>query len=195
MATRAVLIQAGPTPWDVEGRIVGNSSLPLTAEAVDAIRHRLEEIPAPIDSVYRAAGNEACNQVAQMIARKHELRPRNRPDLDEVRLGLWQGLLPDDVRARFPTVFRQWEEQPLSVTPPDGEMLQQAIGRIKTALVKIIRRNKDHTIVLPLRPMALQIARGVLRLQSSCQIAEHLRERQAAETIEIDPEAIKALLD
>ena len=34
MPTRAVLIAAGPTPWDVEGRIVRNSSLPLTAEAM-----------------------------------------------------------------------------------------------------------------------------------------------------------------
>lgn len=194
MPTRAVLIAAGPTPWDVEGRIVGNSSLPLTAEAMDAIRHLLDDVRSPINGVYRAAANEACDQVAQIVARKHALRPRDNPDLDEVRMGLWQGLLPEDIRARFPTVFRQWEEQPLQVTPPDGEPLEAAIQRIRSALNRIIRRNKGFTVALALRPMAFQITRGILHVQSAAQIAGHLRERLAIETIEIDPAATKALL-
>lgn len=188
------MIAAGPTPWDVEGRIVGNSSLPLTAEAMDAIRHLLDDVRSPINGVYRAAANEACDQVAQIVARKHALRPRDNPDLDEVRMGLWQGLLPEDIRARFPTVFRQWEEQPLQVTPPDGEPLEAAIQRIRSALNRIIRRNKGFTVALALRPMAFQITRGILHVQSAAQIAGRLRERLAIETIEIDPAATKALL-
>lgn len=194
MPTRAVLIAAGPTPWDVEGRIVGNSSLPLTAEAMDAIRHLLDDVPSAIDGVYRAAANQACDQVAQIIAKKHGLRPRDNRDLDEVRMGLWQGLLPEDIRARFPTVFRQWEEQPLAVTPPDGEPLEAAIQRIRAALNRIIRRSKGLTVALALRPMAFQITRGILHAQSSVQIAGRLRERLALETIEIDPAATKTPL-
>ncbi|HEX4056635.1 MAG TPA: histidine phosphatase family protein [Tepidisphaeraceae bacterium] len=195
MPTRAVLIAAGPTPWDVEGRIVGNSSLPLTAEAMDAIRHLLDKAPSPINGVYRAAANEACEQVSQMIARKHGIRPRDNRDLDEVRMGLWQGLFPEDIRTRFPTVFRQWEEQPLAVTPPDGEPLEAAIQRIRAALNRIARKSKGLTIAVALRPMAFQIARGILRVQSPVQIAGRLRERLAIETIEIDPAAMKALLE
>ena len=51
-----------------------------------------------------------------------------------------------------------------------------------------------ETIVLPLRPMAFQIARGIMQKQSSAQIAGRLRERHSIETIEIDPAAMKALL-
>ena len=32
--TRIVFIEAGPTPWDAEDRIVGNQSLPNTKEIV-----------------------------------------------------------------------------------------------------------------------------------------------------------------
>jgi broad specificity phosphatase PhoE len=194
MSTRAVLIEAGPTPWDVEGRVVGNSSLPLTAEGADAIRHLLDEVSGPIDGVYYAAANEACKQVAALITRKFGVRARDIQDLDEVRLGLWQGLLPADIRARFPTVYPQWEAQPLLVTPPDGEPLEEAIQRIRTPLNRILRRKKDQTIILALRPMAFQIVRGLIRKQSSVQIAGRLRERQAIETIEIDPAAMKSLL-
>jgi broad specificity phosphatase PhoE len=194
MSTRAVLIEAGPTPWDVEGRIVGNSSLPLTAEATDSIRHLLDGVAGPIDGVYHVAANEACHQAAQLISKKFGVRARDVRDLDEVRLGLWQGLLPEDIRARFPTVYPQWEAQPLLVTPPDGEPLEEAIQRIRASLNRILRRSKDQTIVLPLRPMAFQIARGIMQKQSSAQIAGRLRERQTLETIEIDPAAMKALL-
>jgi probable phosphoglycerate mutase len=194
MATRAVLIEAGPTPWDVEGRIVGNSSLPLTAEAMDVIRHLLDGVAGPVDSIYYAAANEACQQVAGLISKKFAIRARDIRDLDEVRLGLWQGLFPDAVRARFPTVYPQWEAQPLLVTPPDGEPLEEAIQRIRTPLNRILRKNMDLTVVLVLRPMAFQIVRGIMQKQSSVQIAGHLHERQAIATIEIDPAAMKRLL-
>jgi len=188
------LIEAGPTPWDVEGRIVGNSSLPLAAEVMDSIRHLLDAVAVPIERVYHAAANEACHQVAQLISKKFGIRARDIGDLDEVRLGLWQGLFPEDVRARFPTVYPQWEAQPLLVTPPDGEPLEEAIRRIRAPLNRILRRNKDQTLALPLRPMAFQIVQGIIQKQSSVQIASRLRERQALATIEIDPAAMKALL-
>jgi broad specificity phosphatase PhoE len=194
MPTRAVLIEAGPTPWDVEGRIVGNSSLPLRAEAMDTIRHVLEGVPGRIDSVYRAASNEACDQVAQIIVKKYGIRARDIPDLDELGMGLWQGLSPDDIRARFPTVYPQWEAQPLLVTPPDGEPLEEAIGRIRAAVNRILRRGKNLTVALPLRPMAFQITRGILQGQTSAQIAGRLHERQALATIDIDPPALKTRL-
>lgn len=187
MPTRAVLIEAGPTPWDLEQRLAGSSSLPLTAEALDAIRHLVDTLGFHIDSVYRSAANEAATQTAQIIGKKFGIRPRDNQDLEEVNLGLWEGLLPDDLRQRFPTVYPKWEEQPLQVTPPDGEPLSGAIERIRGAVNRVLRRNRGYSFALALRPMAFQIATGVLRGETPPAIAERLHRRQAMETIEIDP--------
>jgi broad specificity phosphatase PhoE len=186
MSTRVVMIEAGPTPWDKEGRLVGNSSLPLSAEAMDAIRHLLDNVKIPIAAVYRPAANEACVQTAQIIGKKFGIRARDNPDLDEVGLGLWQGLLPEEIRLRFPTVYPKWEEEPLVVTPPDGEPLDAAIRRIEGAARQIIRRNRGTSVALALRPMALQIAAGLLRGRSFADIAKRLHHRQAMETIEVN---------
>ena len=186
MSTRAVLIEAGPTPWDVEGRIVGSRPLPLTAEANDAIRHRLETVGGAINSVYRTAHNEACEQVAKLIAQMFALRPRKNDDLETVHLGLWEGLTPEEVRFRFPTVFPQWKEHPLAVTPPDGEPLAAAIGRIAAAVTRILRRNRNLTVAFPLRPMALQIVIGVLRRENHEAIAGHLHESVPIATIDVN---------
>jgi len=185
MPTQVVLIEAAPTPWDLEGRLVGDSSLPLTADAMDAIRHLIDALKTPIAAVYRPATNEACSQAAQIIAKKYGIRARDNPDLDEVGLGLWQGLLPEEIRLRFPTVFPKWEEQPLVVTPPDGEPLESAILRIGGAIRQITRRNRDACIALVLRPMAMRIAAGVFHGWTSAEIARRLRHRQAIETIAV----------
>jgi broad specificity phosphatase PhoE len=195
VVTRAVLIQAGPTPWDGEGRIVGAASLPLTAEAKDAIRHLLENLPFAIEGVYHPADNEACHDLAQIIAHKFNLRARDNVNLEEFHLGLWEGLPAEVVRSRFPTVFPQWEDHPLKVTPPDGESLEAGIARIKGALARILRRNRGSTVAFALRPMAQQIASGILHGQNAGEIAKRLHQTRAIETIELDMAQLKAVLD
>jgi broad specificity phosphatase PhoE len=187
MATQVLMIEAGPTPWDAEGRMVGSRPLPLTAEALDAIRHLLDDLrPGSIASVYRPAANEACNQTAHLIAKKFNLRVRDNPALEEVKLGLWEGLAPEEVKFRFPTVFPQWLEHPLSVTPPDGEPLPDAIARIDDALKRILRRNRGVMLALALRPMAMQIASGLLANEPVEKIAERLHQHQPIATIEVN---------
>ncbi len=194
MVTRVLMFEAGPTPWEAEDRLVGTRPLPLTAEAVDMLRHRLNDLPHPPNSVYRAAANEACHQAAALIAEKFDLRPRNNPELETVHLGLWEGLTRDEVRYRFPTVFPEWEDHPLSVTPPDAEPLEQGITRITGAIKRILRRNRGETVSLALRPMAMQIAIGALAGEPPETIAGHLQQQQSMATIELDEVQIKAFL-
>jgi probable phosphoglycerate mutase len=153
---------------------------------MDAIRHRLETITLPLTAVYRPGGNEACAQTAQIITQKYRIRARDNAGLDEVSLGLWQGLMPDDIRQRFPTVYRRWEESPLLVTPPEGEPLESAITRIGSAVKTIARRNRGYNVALALRPMALQIVIAVLQGRTSTDIAAHLHDRTPIATIEVN---------
>jgi probable phosphoglycerate mutase len=194
MLTRVVLIAAGPTPWDVEGRLVGSRPLPLTAEALDAIQHLLESLSPPVHSVYRAADNEASDQTARLVAKHFNLRVRDNPALDGLQLGLWEGLTAEEVRFRFPTVFQQWLENPLAVVPPDGEPLTSAIDRTHEALARILRRNRGQSIVLALRRRVMQIAIGVLRGESPQIIAGHLHEELPIATIELAPGDLKKIV-
>ncbi len=42
--------------------------------------------------------------------------------MENLNQGLWQGVLIDDVRVKQPKVYRQWQEHPETVCPPEGEM-------------------------------------------------------------------------
>jgi broad specificity phosphatase PhoE len=183
--TRVLLIHAGPTPWDAENRVTGAHSLPLTAEAAANIRTLVNAMTDSVTAIYACRANEACQAVAKILGEKFQLRPRDRPELDEMRLGLWEGLTRGELEHRFPSVFPAWEQQPLSVVPPDGESLPQAAERIGPALHKLLKRNRAGTVALALRPLALQIVAGLLREQTPEAIADHLHAAAAMATIDI----------
>ena len=107
-------------------------------------------------------------------------------------MGLWQGLTPEELKMRFPTVFPQWLANPLGVTPPDGEPLAEAIGRIGSALQRIFRRNRGVTVALPLRPMALQIVAGLTMGLPPEKIAAQLHQRQPLASMDVVPKTFKA---
>jgi probable phosphoglycerate mutase len=183
-----LLIHAGPTPWDEEDRITGNHTLPLTDEAGIAVLKLIDEMTDDVTAVYRAKSIEACDEVAKIVARKFDLRPRDNQDLDGWNLGLWQGLCRKDAKRRFPTALHQWRDAPATVVPPEGESFADAIERMRAALRQIIKRNREGVVAIALRPLAQQTAAGILRDEPAEIIAQHLQNVEPIVTIELTPE-------
>jgi broad specificity phosphatase PhoE len=181
-----LLIHAGPTPWDEEERITGNHTLPLTDEARASVAALIDTITDQVTAVYRAKSIEACDEVAKIIAKKFALRPRDAQELDGWHLGLWQGLRRDDAKRRFPKVLHQWAEAPATVVPPEGESFADAVARMRAALLQIIKRNREGTIAIAVRPIAQQMAAGILRNEPTEIIAQHLQNVEPIVTIEYD---------
>jgi phosphoserine phosphatase len=75
----------------------------------------------------------------------------------------------DEIRHKHPKVFRQWQEQPENICPPEGEMLCDARGRIKTALTKLVRKQKVGTIGLVLPEPLASLAESFL---TGCRLGE-----------------------
>jgi broad specificity phosphatase PhoE len=183
--TRVILIPAAPTPWDVEGRLGGNPMLPLSTDGEIALRKSLAAMTDDVSAVYTFTGNLACEQAAKLVAQRFGMRVRNSDLLEPISMGLWQGLTRDELRFRFPSVFQQWEANPLSVNPPEGESLEAGAQRFGEGVRKILKRNREQTIALVLRPMSLQIIAGQLRGEDLRTIIAHLHDQHGMETIEV----------
>jgi broad specificity phosphatase PhoE len=186
--TRLLLIHAGPTPWDVENRVTGAHSLPLTSDAVAAAKSLVDALPDGVTAIYLSKANEACLQVGKLLAARFNLRLRDRPELNEMNLGLWEGLTRDELARRYPRVIPQWQEAPLTVRAPEGEGLEDTIARVRPGLDKVIRRNRGGTVALVLRPLVMQIVHGLLHREEPQVIAGHLQNVDLMETIEINAE-------
>ena len=154
-----VLIRAGATDFDEQGRIQGTLDIPLSSAGKDAVARLSEQLrTADLDALYSASCQSAV-ETAEIIARELGVKAKKIDALKNVDHGLWQGMLVDEVRRKHPKVFRQWQEEPERVCPPEGEMVGEARQRIAQALKKVLKKHKKGKIgIVAPEPLASLIA-------------------------------------
>ena len=143
-----ILIRPGSTDYDVQGRIQGRLDIPLSEqgrqEAADAIAClRERELTALYTGVCRAA-----RETAELIGAALKLKPKPIDRLQNLDHGLWQGMLIEEVKRKQPKVYRQWQESPEIVCPPEGEMLAAVVERTEAVLNKLLRKHRFGAIGL-----------------------------------------------
>ena len=136
---RILLVRPGSTEFDEQGRIKGRLSIPMsehgTRQAAATARALSDE---KVEVVYTAPC-EADVQTADALANANGVKVKRLERLQNLNPGLWQGMLIDDVRKKQPKVYRQWQEQPDMVCPPEGEMLESARKRVQTVLSNLLK--------------------------------------------------------
>jgi len=151
MPDHLLVIRAPATDYEEQGRVRGTLDVPPSATALEAFRAAATALAVePLEAIYtaptacaveagRIMGN-LCGRVAKPL--KH---------LANVDLGLWQGKLASEIRRQQPRLFRQWQDDPWSVIPPEGELLEEARVRVESAIERIVRRHRTGrvAVILP----------------------------------------------
>lgn len=159
---KIILVPCAATEWREEGRLMGRVALdPAQKETIPA--GWLDQLRAEQVGQVLHAPDDLSARTAKALARELGVPRRKIPALDEVDVGLWAGLTDDDLRARYESCYRRLYEAPLDVTPPGGENLADAADRIRKALDRRVSRNGLAAVAVVLRPLALSLARSVLR--------------------------------
>ena len=143
---RIVLIRPGATDYDCEERIQGTLDIPLNRQGLMEVARTVDQLRDKRIEVFYAAPCESAVQTAEILAKDLDARSKKLDRMQNLNLGLWQGLQVSEVRHKQPKVYRQWQEQPENVCPPDGEMIEQAEQRIHATLNKVMRRHKEGVV-------------------------------------------------
>ncbi len=160
--TQIALIRPGSTDYDEQGRIAGTLDIPLCHNGAGQVARVVDELQSlPITVVY-AAPDQASGQTAQAIAVAKDVKIKTLDALHNLDMGLWQGKLIDDVRQKQKKVYRQWQEHPETICPPEGETLSEATGRISPALKKIIKKHDGGVVALVIPEPLCSLARALL---------------------------------
>ena len=168
-----LLVRSGATEWDDAVRLQGATDLPLSHAGRQRLVHEVGQfaggVGRGIDLMSVLHGpDEASRETATLLSRAAGGRRREVADLQAVNLGLWEGLLEAEVQDRHPTAFRQWMEEPESVTPPEGERFDDAMTRLTSAVSRGVARAGKRTVAVVLRPMAHAMVRAwLLRLPTT----------------------------
>ena len=187
-----VLIRPGSTDYDVQERILGSLDIPLNerglaevAEAVEQLRDKgLEMIYAPV--------SQPSLQTAGVIAKALGIKLKKIERLESLNMGLWQGMLVEDVRHKQPRVYRQWQEQPENVWPPEGEMLAAADDRVRAAIVRLLKRRKEGVIGLVVPEPLLSLARRFITRGALGDLWKAPNGHGRFEILDVDPDEVLA---
>ena len=144
---QVLLIRPGATLYDEQNRVQGVLDIPLsergTVEATRLAEALAEAQDSPSLSALYCGPGESTVRSAEIIGRALGLRPKRIEELRNLDQGLWEGLQIEEIKRRNTRLFRQWIEDPRTICPPQGETVEDALDRVRSALRPLVRRHQD----------------------------------------------------
>lgn len=174
---KLVLIPCAATEWTESGRLLGRVEVPMTEAGRRECVAWVELLrPLGVAKIFHSP-DELATQTAKLLAKGLKVSHKPVEALAEVDLGLWTGLTEEQLEARYESAYNQLREEPMTVTPPEGESLSEACERIGLALNRRVRRGEPTVAGVVLRPVALALARCILENKdwSETWAATHVR--------------------
>jgi len=156
-----LLFRSAPTVWDIDARLAGASDHPICPEGRRRLDEAIDGLNGANLDVILCAPDEASIQTAELLAAANDVKVRKIKGLEEVGLGLWEGLRLEDIAERYPSAHKQWINNPSTVRVPGGESLAAAELRILEALTYGLDKTKAgrERIGVVVRPIAWGLIR------------------------------------
>ncbi len=157
-----ILIPWPETTWSLAGRMIGRSPVSLTEQGRKqalAWADALEKDP-PV-AVYSST-EVASVETARVLEKRANIKRKELKGLAEVNVGLWDGLTTDELKRRYPKIYKRWCDDPFAVCPPEGEEFSSASERIREGIVGIVGDRRDRTLAIVLGPFSFALARSIV---------------------------------
>jgi broad specificity phosphatase PhoE len=147
--TRFVLVRHGQTEWNREERFRGRADVPLNATGLSQARATGERIAGEwkVAAAYSSPLSRAV-RTAEAIGAHFDLHVQGRPNLADIDYGQWQGLTPDEARARWPEEVEAWYSAAQDAHIPGGETLAAVRARAMAEIGNLGSFHPVDTIVL-----------------------------------------------
>lgn len=185
-----VLIRPGATDYDQQGRIQGVLDVPLSDEGAHEVTRLSQELKDHrLEAIY-ASDCERARQTAAGVAQALGIKVKSLDNLQNLDHGLWQGMLVEDVKRKQPKVYRQWQEQPESICPPEGEMLAEAQERVRNALGRLLRKHKQGKLGLVVPEPLASLVRAYLLHGEVGDLWRAATEHGTWEIISVEPHSL-----
>ena len=89
-----------------------------------------------------------CREFAESLGHELGVTTSVTQSFKEMSFGDWEGLLPEEVEARYPEILHRYWGDPLRNTPPNAEPLADFQLRIEAAWQALVANNKGSHLLL-----------------------------------------------
>lgn len=149
-ATRVVLVRHGETDWNAGGIYQGWQDVPLNENGREQARFLAQQLAGVlIDAAYSSPLLRATETAETILgANACEMSARPVTALRELSYGEWEGIPPQERRARWALLDDQWATDPWSVQFPGGESLDLLAARALPVWEGLLAQHAGQTILL-----------------------------------------------
>lgn len=145
--TQLYLIRHGQTDWNLEGRVQGQTDVPLSRIGelqAEELAERLGDLQL---SAIISSPLARTRQTAEPLALRHGLAVRFDTRLMEQDWGRYEGLRWRDAAEEFPDAEERMLRDPLNTAPPEGETLKEVAERMRAALSDVVQIGGSVAVV------------------------------------------------
>lgn len=153
--TELLLIRHGETHWNRVGRFQGQIDVPLSdggREQAAALAEILRVVPLRI--IYTSDLRRA-RETAEAVAATTGAPIVEDRRLREIRLGRWEGLTVDEIRAGDGEALDRFRQNPATSRAPDGESVPDVQRRVLAALEDILQSYPEGQVAIVSHGLAL----------------------------------------
>lgn len=141
-------VRHGESAYNAEGRIQGQSNVPLSAlglRQAQAVLHALAQLP--IDAVYASPLSRAL-ETARPIAESLKLPIHTDERLMEINAGVFQDRLRSELADVYPQEYARWKSPDPDFRIPGGESRRDLMVRSKAAFEAIHDAGHQQALVV-----------------------------------------------
>lgn len=144
--THLIAIRHGETEWNREGRFQGHLDSVLNKEGMAQAEALGERLAAERFDLLLSSDLGRALQTASAIAMRsgHEIVVETR--LRERRMGIFQGLTPAEVQARYPEEYARFSSRDPDYVIPEGESMRQLFERSVACFTELATRHAGLTL-------------------------------------------------
>ncbi len=148
MKTEIILVRHGETKWNDMHRYQGIKDIELNDRGYEqAQKVKKYLVNKEIDYIYASDLKRARN-TAEIIGEAHNLEINTLQGLREINFGEWEGMNFKEIDKEYPRLFAQWKDNPASVSPPGGEMVEELQTRVVNSIEKILSQQKQDSKII-----------------------------------------------
>ncbi|WP_457640571.1 phosphoserine phosphatase PspA [Persephonella sp.] len=147
MAVRIIYVRHAESLWNPIGRYQGRLDPELSERG-----HKQAELLASTLKKYNpkalyTSPLKRTYMTAEYISKELGLDININEDIIEIDHGEWSGMLVEEVKEKYPDMFRQWLYEPETIEFPHGETLIDVYNRVKKFQEEMLEKHDGETII------------------------------------------------
>lgn len=144
---KLLLVRHGETQWNVLGKIQGSSDVELNQKGLLQAKEIAEAFDLDSDYLIYSSARKRAYQTAQEISKRLNKEIKILEGLNEISLGMWEGMTWDEVAKIYSEDFIFWKNNRDFAKPHGGESYNELLERVLYSLKEIIENSNQDAIV------------------------------------------------